>query len=84
MIMQFRYSHKDMVEIVQAHMQALLEINTLASLQLYYDTIESHIRGLAVLGKTEESDSTMLVPIILGKLPNDICRNLARDHGNAE
>lgn len=69
-------------------MQALLEINTptntLASLQLYYDTIESHIRGLAALGKTEDLYSTMLVPIILGKLPSDIHRNLACDHGNAE
>ena len=81
---RYGQSHK----IVQAHMQALLEINTptntLSSLQLYYDTIESHIRGLAALGKTEESYGTMLVPIILGKLPSDVCRNLAREHGNAE
>ena len=69
-------------------MQALLEINiptnTLSSLQLYYDTIESHIRGLAALGKTEESYGTMLVPIILGKSPSDVRRNLAHEHGNAE
>ena len=81
---RYGQSHK----IVQAHMQALLEINiptnTLSSLQLYYDTIESHIRGLAALGKTEESYGTMLVPIILGKLPSDVRRNLAREHGNAE
>ena len=78
---RYGQSHK----IVQAHMQALLEINTptstLASLQLYYDIMESHIRELAALGKTEESYSTMLVSIILG---SDIRRNLARDHGNAE
>ena len=70
------------------YMQALLEINTptntLSSLQLYYDTIEFHIRGLAALGKTEESYGTVLVPIILGKLPSDVCRNLAREHVNAE
>ena len=81
---RYGQSHK----IVQAHMQALLKINTptntLSSLQLYYDTIESHIRGLAALGKTEESYGTMLVPIILRRLPSDVHRNLARDHGNAE
>ena len=67
-------------------MKALSEIsspsNTLSSLQLYYDTIQAHLRGLAALGKTEDSFATMLIPAILSKLPVDICRNLARDHGN--
>ena len=77
-------SHK----IVHAHMQALLEINTptnsLSSLQLFYDTIEAHIRGLAALGKSEDAYGAMLVPIILGKLQVDVRRNLAREHGNSE
>ena len=45
--------------IINAHMQALLGIanpvSSLSSLQLFYDTIEDHIRGLAALGKPEES-----------------------------
>ena len=73
-------------KIVEAHMKALSEIsspsNTLSSLQLYYDTIQAHLRGLAALGKTEDSFATMLIPAILSKLPVDIRRNLARDHGN--
>ena len=49
--------------IVQVHMQVLnLEINTptntLSSLQLYYDTTESHIRGLAAL---ENFDISLLI-----------------------
>ena len=51
---------------------------------MFYDTIEPHIRGLAALGKTEESNETMLVPIILGRLPSDVRKNLAREHGNTE
>jgi len=46
-------------KIIQAHIQTLLEIssptNSLTSLQLFYDTIESHMRGLTALGKKEDS-----------------------------
>ena len=62
-------------KIINAHMQALLDIanpaSSLSSLQLFYDTIEGHIRGLAVLGKPEESYGALLIPIVLGKLPID-------------
>ena len=81
---RYGQSHK----IVHAHMQALLEIttptNSLSSLQLFYDTIEAHIRGLAALGKSKDAYGAMLVPIILGKLPVDVRRNLACEHGNSE
>ena len=46
-------------------MKALLEINTpancLSCLQLFYDIIESYIRGLAALGKSEDSYGAMLL-----------------------
>ena len=75
-------------KIVHAHMQAMLEINSptnsLSSLQLFYDTIEAHVRGLAALGKSDDAYGAMLIPIILGKLPVDVCRNPAREHGNSE
>ena len=79
-----RYGQPHKIE--EAHIKALSEIgspsNTLSSLQLFYDTIQAHLRGLAALGKTEESFATMLIPAILSKLPVDVRRNLARDHGN--
>ncbi len=76
---RFGQPHK----VINAHMQALLEISPngqLGSLQKFYDTLETHIRGLASLGKAQQSYGDLLIPIILGKLPNEIRKNLARDH----
>ena len=84
LIERFGQPHK----IINAHMQALLDIanpvSSLSSLQLFYDTIEGHIRGLAALGKPEESYGALLNPIVLGKLPIETQRNLAREHGSLE
>ena len=69
-------------------MQALLEIpnptNTLTSLRMFHDTIESHSHGLSSLGNPEEMYGDLLVPIILGKLPKDIKQNLARNSASTE
>ena len=74
-------------KIVNAHMQALLELpsplSNLMSLRTFYDTVESHIRGLSSLGKSEHSYGDLLIPIIMGKLPTDLQRNLAREHSNS-
>ena len=81
---RYGQSHK----IIQAHIQALSDISSpsssLSSLQLFYNTIEARIRGLVALGKKEDSYEAMLVPIILGRLPSDMRKNLAREHGNSE
>ena len=71
-------------KVINAHMQALLDTRSpngqLEDLQKFYDTLETHIRGLASLGKAQESYGDLLIPIILGKLPNDVRKNLAREH----
>ena len=68
-------------------MQALLHLSSpsssLTSLRLFYDTVESHIRGLASLGKSEHTLGDLLIPIIMEKLPIDVQRNLAREHSNS-
>ena len=50
---RFGQPHK----LVNAHMKALLDMpsptNNLASLRMFYDSVESHIRGLSSLGKSE-------------------------------
>ena len=69
-------------------MQALLELptpsNSSASLCQLYDTIESHIRGLQSLRKTKEIFGDFLTPIVFGKFPSVVRRNLTCDHTSDE
>ena len=62
-------------KIVNAHMQALLNLTNpslqLQSLQVFYDTLETHIQGLNSLGKSEDSYGALLVPIMQSKLPSE-------------
>ena len=73
-------------KLISAHMNALLEMhiptNSSSALQLFYDSIESHTRSLSSLGKTRETYGSLLVPIILNKLPADVRKSLARQHGS--
>ena len=73
---------------IDAHMQALIDLpgptNSLSSIREFYDATESHIRSLSALGKAEDSYGSLLVPIILSKLPGKIKQNLARSHGKGE
>ena len=72
-------------KLTDAHMQALVELNSprnnLLSLQLFYDCVQSHFRSLESLGTPQDMYGSMLVPIILRKLPAEVRRNLARSHG---
>ena len=69
-------------------MKALLSLasptNSLASLRMFYDSVESYIRGLSSLGKSEQSYGDLLVPIIMSKLSTEVRRNLAREHSNSQ
>ena len=73
---RFGQAHK----LIDAHMKSLMSMasptNSLASLRMFYDSIESHIRGLSSLGKAEHSYGDLLVPIIMGKLTPEVRRNL--------
>ena len=81
-LLQERYgqTHK----IIQTYMQALLDtpppLNTVDSLRNYYDKMETYVRGLESLGQTDDTYGSLLVPIILNKLPGEIRKNLAREH----
>ena len=69
---RFGQSHR----IINAHMEAMLNLpnptTQLVSLQHFYDTLETHIRGLEALGKSHESYGGILVPIIHKKLPVEL------------
>lgn len=75
-------------KIISAHMQALIDIvsptDQLASFQRFHDTSKTHVRGLESLGRSPESYGDLLVPIIMGKLPSELKKNLARGHNNPE
>ena len=85
-LLQTRFGQPD--KLVNAHMQALLDMprptNSLGNLQQFHDTIESHIRSLSSLGTNTNSYGTLLVPIILNKLPAETKKNLARAHPTSE
>jgi hypothetical protein len=51
------------------------------SLKSFYDKMESYVRGLESLGKYPDSYGSILIPIILGKLPKELRRNITRDNG---
>lgn len=79
-----RFGHPS--KIMSAHMQALLGIaspaNQLTSSQLFYDTMDNHIRGLESLGRSHESYGGLLIPTILGKLPYELRKTLAHEYDN--
>ena len=52
-------------KVKDAHMQAFLDLpqprNTIADLRAFYDSTESHIRGLLSLGITQDSYGALLI-----------------------
>ena len=75
-------------KLVNAHLQTLLHLpnpsNTLASLQLFHDSVEGHIRSLTSLGKSIDSYGDLLVSVILEKLPSETRKHLARECTDSE
>ena len=70
-------------QIVSAHMDEILKIQAcngerLSSLRYVYDKISVHVRGLASIGVSSEQYGSLLIPIIMSKLPNDIRLQIAR------
>lgn len=43
-----------------------------ASLRYIYDRISVHVRGLALLGISTEQYGSLLIPVVMSKLPNEI------------
>ena len=79
---RFGQPHK----IISSYMKALLElpkpVDTISSLQDFYDKSETYIRSLRSLGKTEDAYGDLLVPIIFEKLSNRFRTQISREHGD--
>jgi hypothetical protein len=81
-----RYGQKH--KIINAYMTALWKLESptgsLVSLIKFYDAVESYIRGLAAIGKSEDSYGDLLVPIILERLPPSTRRQISRANDGSD
>ena len=69
--------------IISAHMDELMKLQPSqndrpSSLRFIYDKISVHVRGLSSLGVSSDQYGSLLIPIIMSKLPNDIRLQVAR------
>jgi hypothetical protein len=83
-LLQGRYGQPH--KLIACYMKALWELpkptNNIDSIRVFYDDLESYIRGLRSLGKTEDSYGDLLVPIVFEKLPGHIKQHISREHGD--
>ena len=79
---RFGQPHK----IVNGYMQSLISLpsptSNIRELKNFYDSMENYIRGLEGMGQTQDSYGSLLVPIILNKIPGNIRQNMVRAHGD--
>ena len=74
-------------KVIAAYMIAMWELpkpnTTMNSFKEFHGRMESYIRGLHSLGKTEDSYGDLLVPIIFEKLPGRVKTQITREHGDS-
>ncbi|KAK3748158.1 hypothetical protein QZH41_006187 [Actinostola sp. cb2023] len=73
-ILKERFGDKQ--NLINAYMESLSRAyapsSETTSLRIFYDTCEANIRGLEALGVTTDSYGSLLIPILLKKLPESI------------
>ena len=80
-ILKSRFGNKQ--QIVSAHMQALLKLQncpnkSVEQLRRIYDNINVHVRGLKSLGSPMDHYGSLLIPIIMSRMPKEITIQVAR------
>ena len=68
---------------MSSHMQALLNLQGLpnekvSQLRIIFDLINTHVRGLETLGVTAERYGSLLIPIIVSRMPKEITIQVVR------
>ena len=71
-------------QIVSAHMDELIKLQPShndrpASLRYVYDQISVHVRGLSSLGISTDQYGSLLIPVVMSKLPEEIRLQVARN-----
>ena len=74
-ILQERFGKKQ--QIISAHMEELLKLQACpkdkaSQIRYVYDKINVHVRGLEALGVTSDQYRSLLIPIIISRLPQEI------------
>ncbi|XP_068697018.1 uncharacterized protein [Montipora foliosa] len=74
-------------QIISAHMEEVLNLQPCltdrpSSLRFLYDKLSVHVRGLSSLGVSSQEYGSLLIPIIMSKLPNEIRLEIARKSSN--
>ena len=77
-----RFGHKQ--KIIQVHMDSLLNLqhspnDTIAQLRQIFDSINIHIRGLESLGVNQENYGSLLIMIIMKRMPKDVALQVSRE-----
>ena len=70
-------------QIISAHMQEILKLNTnpnetVTQLRTILDKINVHVRGLEALGITSERYGSLLIPLIMSRMPTEITLQVTR------
>ena len=83
-----RYGNKQV--IISSHMQHLLNIKAVTSMndvkgmRAIYDNLESHVRSLLSLGVDSKHYGTLLIPVVMEKLPSEVRLVVSRKFGDEE
>ena len=80
-LLKERYGNKQ--KIVSAHMEELLKLpicsqEKTSELRSLYDKINIHIRGLESLGVNAEHYGSLLIPVLMQRIPKNIALQIAR------
>ena len=80
-ILKARYGKTQ--QVISSHMQELLNLHSypnerVSQLRQIYDKIMVHVRGLESLGIASEKYVSLLIPVIMSRMPADITLQIAR------
>ena len=82
-LLQTRFGNPQ--QIITTRMDKLLKLpncvgDKASSLRLIYDKITVHLRGLRTLGIHSKQYGSLLIPVIMSKVPNDIRLRMAHEN----
>jgi len=70
--------------IINAYTEELIKLSSCtlerpSSMRFVYDKVTVYVKGLAALGIKSDQYSSLLVPIVMTKLPSDLCLRFIHD-----